>query len=178
MTQFAELASEDRAGLVKKNRCRCPWMKSKRWPSAHPDHTPRLRRRPGARSASWDRPCLCGNLLQSRRVDAQRQNTSSSAGADDLEQSRRRAAVFITRASILSTPFPSPDHHGLCDETDSPCLCRMVRRSGCAFEPSARVTKMAKYVMRIEAVEDFAKRSLRQRAGYWEDRGYEWYAGI
>jgi DMSO/TMAO reductase YedYZ molybdopterin-dependent catalytic subunit len=37
--------------------------------------------------------------------------------------------------------------------------------------------KMAKYIMRIEAVA-----SLRQigggRGGYWEDRGYEWYAGI
>ena len=37
--------------------------------------------------------------------------------------------------------------------------------------------KMAKYVMRIEAVESFA-RIERGRGGYWEDRGYEWYAGI
>jgi DMSO/TMAO reductase YedYZ molybdopterin-dependent catalytic subunit len=37
--------------------------------------------------------------------------------------------------------------------------------------------KMAKYVMRIEAVESFA-RIARGRGGYWEDRGYEWYAGI
>jgi DMSO/TMAO reductase YedYZ molybdopterin-dependent catalytic subunit len=37
--------------------------------------------------------------------------------------------------------------------------------------------KMAKYVMRIEAVESFAKLGLG-RGGYWEDRGYEWYAGI
>jgi len=37
--------------------------------------------------------------------------------------------------------------------------------------------KMAKYVMRIEAVEDF---SMMQggKGGYWEDQGYEWYAGI
>jgi DMSO/TMAO reductase YedYZ molybdopterin-dependent catalytic subunit len=37
--------------------------------------------------------------------------------------------------------------------------------------------KMAKYIMRIELV-----RSLTDlhggRGGYWEDRGYEWYAGI
>ena len=37
--------------------------------------------------------------------------------------------------------------------------------------------KMAKYVMRIEAVESFADIG-GGNGGYWEDRGYEWYAGI
>jgi DMSO/TMAO reductase YedYZ molybdopterin-dependent catalytic subunit len=37
--------------------------------------------------------------------------------------------------------------------------------------------KMAKYVMRIEAVESFAAIS-GGNGGFWEDRGYEWYAGI
>ena len=37
--------------------------------------------------------------------------------------------------------------------------------------------KMAKYVMRIEAVDDFTKLG-RGKGGYWEDRGYQWYAGI
>ena len=37
--------------------------------------------------------------------------------------------------------------------------------------------KMAKYVMRIEAVESLIP--IRGgRGGFWEDRGYEWYAGI
>ena len=37
--------------------------------------------------------------------------------------------------------------------------------------------KHAKYVMRIEAVSSFA--TMRGgRGGFWEDRGYEWYAGI
>jgi DMSO/TMAO reductase YedYZ molybdopterin-dependent catalytic subunit len=37
--------------------------------------------------------------------------------------------------------------------------------------------KMPKYVMRIEAVDDLAK--IRGGSGgFWEDRGYEWYAGI
>jgi DMSO/TMAO reductase YedYZ molybdopterin-dependent catalytic subunit len=37
--------------------------------------------------------------------------------------------------------------------------------------------KMAKYIMRIELVESFA--SIRGgKGGYWEDQGYEWYAGI
>jgi DMSO/TMAO reductase YedYZ molybdopterin-dependent catalytic subunit len=37
--------------------------------------------------------------------------------------------------------------------------------------------KMAKYVMRIEAIDSFEKLG-RGRGGYWEDRGYQWYAGI
>ncbi len=37
--------------------------------------------------------------------------------------------------------------------------------------------KMAKYVMRIEIVKDFS-RIAGGKGGYWEDRGYEWYAGI
>ncbi len=37
--------------------------------------------------------------------------------------------------------------------------------------------KHAKYVMRIEAVASFAGLELG-KGGYWEDRGYEWYAGI
>lgn len=37
--------------------------------------------------------------------------------------------------------------------------------------------KMAKYVMRIEVVESFSK-IAGGKGGYWEDQGYEWYAGI
>ncbi len=37
--------------------------------------------------------------------------------------------------------------------------------------------KMAKYIKRIEAVETFAHIG-KGKGGYWEDRGYEWYAGI
>ena len=37
--------------------------------------------------------------------------------------------------------------------------------------------KMAKYVMRIELVESFAH-IAGGKGGYWEDEGYEWYAGI
>lgn len=37
--------------------------------------------------------------------------------------------------------------------------------------------KHAKYVMRIEAVASFAHLG-GGKGGYWEDRGYEWYAGI
>jgi len=37
--------------------------------------------------------------------------------------------------------------------------------------------KMAKYVMRIELVDSFAKIG-EGKGGYWEDQGYQWYAGI
>lgn len=37
--------------------------------------------------------------------------------------------------------------------------------------------KMAKYIRAIELVEGFSDIG-RGRGGYWEDRGYEWYAGI
>ena len=54
-------------------------------------------------------------------------------------------------------------------------------------EPTARRIRMrverqlgykhAKYVQRIEAVSSFAM--IRGgRGGFWEDLGYEWYAGI
>jgi DMSO/TMAO reductase YedYZ molybdopterin-dependent catalytic subunit len=37
--------------------------------------------------------------------------------------------------------------------------------------------KMAKYIMRLQLVDSFA--AIGQgRGGYWEDQGYEWYAGI
>jgi DMSO/TMAO reductase YedYZ molybdopterin-dependent catalytic subunit len=37
--------------------------------------------------------------------------------------------------------------------------------------------KMAKYVMKIDAVESYAALG-RGHGGFWPDRGYEWYAGI
>ena len=37
--------------------------------------------------------------------------------------------------------------------------------------------KMAKYIMRIELVSSFAHIGAGN-GGYWEDQGYEWYAGI
>jgi len=37
--------------------------------------------------------------------------------------------------------------------------------------------KQAKYVMRVEVVDSFA-RIGRGHGGFWPDRGYEWYAGV
>jgi DMSO/TMAO reductase YedYZ molybdopterin-dependent catalytic subunit len=53
-------------------------------------------------------------------------------------------------------------------ENGAPLRARIERQLG---------YKHAKYVMRIELVESFAK--IRGgKGGYWEDEGYEWYAGI
>jgi DMSO/TMAO reductase YedYZ molybdopterin-dependent catalytic subunit len=57
---------------------------------------------------------------------------------------------------------PLPVAHG------APLRLRVERQLG---------YKQAKYVARIEAVADFAHIG-QGRGGYWEDRGYEWYAGI
>jgi DMSO/TMAO reductase YedYZ molybdopterin-dependent catalytic subunit len=57
-------------------------------------------------------------------------------------------------------PLPVP--HG------APLRLRVERQLG---------YKHAKYVMRIEAVEEFSQIG-RGKGGFWEDRGYEWYAGI
>jgi DMSO/TMAO reductase YedYZ molybdopterin-dependent catalytic subunit len=58
--------------------------------------------------------------------------------------------------------LPLPIAHG------APLRVRLERMLG---------YKMAKYIMRIELVESFGQIGGGQ-GGYWEDRGYEWYAGI
>jgi len=57
---------------------------------------------------------------------------------------------------------PLPIAHG------APLRLRVERQLG---------YKHAKYVMRIELVESFGS-LYGGRGGYWEDKGYEWYAGI
>jgi DMSO/TMAO reductase YedYZ molybdopterin-dependent catalytic subunit len=66
----------------------------------------------------------------------------------------------ILAYDMNGVPLPIP--HG------APLRLRVERQLG---------YKMAKYVMRIEAVDEIA--GIRGgRGGFWEDRGYEWYAGI
>ena len=66
----------------------------------------------------------------------------------------------ILAYEMNGAPLPIP--HG------APLRLRIERQLG---------YKMAKYVMRIEAVDGIA--GIRGgRGGFWEDRGYEWYAGI
>jgi DMSO/TMAO reductase YedYZ molybdopterin-dependent catalytic subunit len=53
-------------------------------------------------------------------------------------------------------------------ENGAPLRVRVERQLG---------YKMAKYVHSIELVDDFSPFGLG-KGGYWEDRGYDWYAGI
>jgi len=57
---------------------------------------------------------------------------------------------------------PLPVEHG------APLRLRVERQLG---------YKMAKYIQRIEFVASY-KEIAKGKGGYWEDQGYEWYAGI
>ena len=66
----------------------------------------------------------------------------------------------ILAYAMNDRPLPVP--HG------APLRLRVERQLG---------YKHAKYVMRLEAVNDLGHLG-RGKGGFWEDRGYEWYAGI
>lgn len=94
--------------------------------------------------------------------------------ADDLIGSRDGSGLYYESIDMVDAfhpqtimayamngkPLPVP--HG------APLRLRVERQLG---------YKMAKYVMRIEAVQEFSKIGFG-KGGFWEDRGYEWYAGI
>jgi len=94
--------------------------------------------------------------------------------ADDLENSPDGRGLYYESIDLVDAFHPQtimayemngqtlPVPHG------APLRLRVERQLG---------YKMAKYVMRIEAVENYSGLGLG-RGGFWEDRGYEWYAGI
>lgn len=59
--------------------------------------------------------------------------------------------------------------------TRDPALTEPEFRNSSAQPPFGY--KMAKYIMRIDAVES-VKHIAGGRGSYWADRDYEWYAGI
>jgi DMSO/TMAO reductase YedYZ molybdopterin-dependent catalytic subunit len=94
--------------------------------------------------------------------------------ADNLDGGANRSGDYYESIDLVDAFHPQtilayemngkvlPVNHG------APLRVRVERQLG---------YKMAKYIMRIEAVDSFA--SLHGgNGGYWEDRGYEWYAGI
>lgn len=91
-------------------------------------------------------------------------NLDEGAAADKYYESIDLIDAFhpqtILAYEMNGAPLPIP--HG------APLRLRVERQLG---------YKMAKYVMRIEVVDGFAHLG-GGRGGYWEDRGYEWYAGI
>jgi len=87
-----------------------------------------------------------------------------SDGKDSYYESIDLVDAFHPQTILAHTMNgdPLPLAHG------APLRLRVERQLG---------YKMAKYVMRIDAVDDLA--SIGQgRGGYWEDDGYQWYAGI
>ena len=94
--------------------------------------------------------------------------------ADDLAQSTDGSGLYYESIDLLDAYHPQtilahgmngrdlPVAHG------APLRLRVERQLG---------YKQAKYVMRIE-VADAYSRLGGGRGGFWEDRGYEWYAGI
>ncbi|HLW90416.1 MAG TPA: molybdopterin-binding protein [Roseiarcus sp.] len=94
--------------------------------------------------------------------------------ADTLEQTLDGTGQYYESIDLVDAFHPQTilayDMNGasLPVEHGAPLRLRVERQLG---------YKMAKYVMRIEAREEFASLG-RGRGGFWEDRGYEWYAGI
>jgi DMSO/TMAO reductase YedYZ molybdopterin-dependent catalytic subunit len=94
--------------------------------------------------------------------------------ADTLEQTLDNTGRYYETIDLVDAFHPQTilayemNFEPLKVEHGAPLRLRVERQLG---------YKMAKYVMRIEAINNFGKIS-RGRGGFWEDRGYEWYAGI
>ena len=128
--------------------------------------------RPSGRSArlSSSRPPTIGAAAGGQRC---RRRWGQGAPAEEPEETRTPIRYYesidLTDAfhpqTILAYDLngkPLPVSNG------APLRLRVERQLG---------YKQAKYVMRIEVVESLAGIGDGQ-GGYWEDRGYEWYAGI
>jgi DMSO/TMAO reductase YedYZ molybdopterin-dependent catalytic subunit len=79
-------------------------------------------------------------------------------GSIDLDDARHPQTILAYEMNGL----PLPVAHG------APLRLRVERQLG---------YKMSKYIMRIELVANFTALG-RGKGGYWEDNGYDWYAGI
>ena len=94
--------------------------------------------------------------------------------ADDLEQTLDGTGRYYETHDLVDAFHPQTilayELNGapLTVEHGAPLRLRVERQLG---------YKMAKYVMRIEAISSFVALG-RGKGGFWEDRGYEWYAGI
>ncbi len=94
--------------------------------------------------------------------------------ADDLDQSTDGSGLYYESIDLIDAFHPQTilayamNDQPLAVEHGAPVRMRIERQLG---------YKHAKYVMRVQVVDSL--HSLGQgRGGYWEDRGYEWYAGI
>ena len=93
---------------------------------------------------------------------------------DDMERSQDGSGRYYESIDLVDAFHPQTIlAHALNDQPlriayGAPLRLRVERQLG---------YKMAKYLHRIEAVESLAPIG-RGKGGFWEDRGYEWYAGI
>ena len=76
----------------------------------------------------------------------------------DMEDAYHVQTLLAYELNGVSLPIPN----------GAPLRLRVERQLG---------YKHAKYIMRVELVESFAK-IAGGKGGYWEDEGYEWWAGI
>ena len=94
--------------------------------------------------------------------------------ADDLEPSLDGTGKYYESLDLVDAFHPQTilayamNGQPLAVPHGAPIRLRVERQLG---------YKQAKYVMRIEAVDRFDKIGSG-KGGFWEDRGYEWYAGI
>ncbi|HSN21926.1 MAG TPA: molybdopterin-binding protein [Usitatibacter sp.] len=88
------------------------------------------------------------------------EGTPESRYYESIDMDDAHHPQTILAYGLNGAPLPIPN--------GAPLRLRVERQLG---------YKMAKYVMSIELVESF-ERIGGGRGGYWEDRGYEWYAGI
>jgi DMSO/TMAO reductase YedYZ molybdopterin-dependent catalytic subunit len=94
--------------------------------------------------------------------------------ADDLEGSTDGSGLYYESIDLIDAFHPQTIlAHAMNGKPlevahGAPLRLRVERQLG---------YKQAKYVMRIEIVERFDQMA-RGKGGFWEDRGYEWYAGI
>ncbi len=94
--------------------------------------------------------------------------------ADQLEQTLDGQGKYYETIDLLDAAHPQTilayemNDAPLPIANGAPLRLRVERQLG---------YKMAKYIMRIEAIDSFAALGAG-RGGFWEDRGYEWYAGI
>jgi DMSO/TMAO reductase YedYZ molybdopterin-dependent catalytic subunit len=94
--------------------------------------------------------------------------------ADDLEPSLDGSGRYYESLDLVDAFHPQTilayamNGHPLAVPHGAPIRLRVERQLG---------YKQAKYVMRLELVDRFDKMGSG-KGGFWEDRGYEWYAGI
>lgn len=94
--------------------------------------------------------------------------------ADDLEDSSDGSGVYYESIDLIDAYHPQTilaygmNGGDLPVSNGAPLRLRVERHLG---------YKQAKYIMRIEVADSLDSFGQGQ-GGYWEDRGYEWYAGI